>query len=50
MGVSEHTDENRRVYDFRLDADDRAVIDAVLRESQGEKLIETIGDCGAEYR
>ena len=50
MGVSEHTDENQRVYGFSLDEEDRAKIDAVLAESKGAKLIETIGDCGAEYR
>ncbi|KAI9066567.1 Aldo/keto reductase [Trametes sanguinea] len=50
MGVSEHTDDNRKVYGFRLSAEDRAAIDAVLTKSNGARLIRTIGDCGAEYR
>ncbi|RDX50104.1 aldo/keto reductase [Lentinus brumalis] len=50
MGVSEHTDENRKVYGFRLSADDRAAIQGVLLQSNGPELIRTIGDCGAEYR
>ncbi len=50
MGVSEHTDENRKVYGIRLSADDRAAIQGVLLQSNGPELIRTIGDCGAEYR
>lgn len=50
MGVSEHTDDNRKVYGFRLNVEDRAAIDAVLLQSNGARLIRTIGDCGAEYR
>ena len=50
MGVSEHTDDNRKVYRFRLDGDDRAKIEAVLARSNGARLIQSIGDCGAEYR
>ena len=50
MGVSEHTDDNQQVYGFCLTADDRANIEEVLAQSNGENLIRTIGDCGAEYR
>ncbi|KAH9858398.1 Aldo/keto reductase [Lenzites betulinus] len=50
MGVSEHTDDNQKVYGFRLSADDREAIQAVLLQSNGAQLIDTIGDCGAEYR
>ncbi|KAI0769645.1 Aldo/keto reductase [Trametes elegans] len=50
MGVSEHTDDNRKVYGFRLSAEDTAAIEAVLVQSNGPRLIRTIGDCGAEYR
>ncbi|RPD63845.1 Aldo/keto reductase [Lentinus tigrinus ALCF2SS1-6] len=50
MGVSEHTDDNRKVYGFRLSVDDRAAIQEVLAQSNGPQLIRTIGDCGAEYR
>ncbi|TBU41689.1 aldo/keto reductase [Dichomitus squalens] len=50
MGVSEHTDDNQKVYSFRLDGDDRVKIEAVLARSNGAQLINSIGDCGAEYR
>ncbi|KAI0779772.1 Aldo/keto reductase [Fomes fomentarius] len=50
MGVSEHTDDNRKVYGWRLSAEDRAAIDSILVQSNGPRLIMTIGDCGAEYR
>lgn len=50
MGVSEHTDDNRKVYGWRLSAEDRAAIDSILAQSNGPRLIMTIGDCGAEYR
>ncbi|KAI0365638.1 Aldo/keto reductase [Pilatotrama ljubarskyi] len=50
MGVSEHTDDNRKVYGFRLSAEDRGAIETVLAQSNGPRLIKTIGDCGAEYR
>ena len=50
MGVSEHTDDNQKVYGFRLDAEDRSKVEAVLAKSNGAQLIRTIGDCGAEYR
>lgn len=50
MGVSEHTDDNQKVYGFRLDAEDRGKIEAVLEKSNGAQLIRSIGDCGAEYR
>ncbi|KAH9940483.1 aldo/keto reductase [Epithele typhae] len=50
MGVSEHAEDNLHVYGFRLDAEDRVAIDEVLAQSKGSQLIESIGDCGAEYR
>lgn len=50
LGLSEHTDDNRRVFSFRLTAGDHAEIDAVLDRSNGRRLITSIGDCGAEYR
>ncbi|OCH86359.1 Aldo/keto reductase [Obba rivulosa] len=50
MGLSEHTDDNARVYSVRLTQADYTEIDAVLERSNGRRLVTTIGDCGAEYR
>jgi len=48
LGRSEHLADNARVFDFTLDADDLAQIEAVLQESRD--LYQLIGDCGDEYR
>ncbi len=48
LGVSEHIQDNARVFDFSLDADDLARIDAVT--SNARNLYSLIGDCGDEYR
>ncbi len=48
LGVSEHIQDNARVFDFSLDADDLARIDAV--NSKARNLYSIIGDCGDEYR
>lgn len=48
LGVAEHRADNARVFDFALDASDRAQIDEVL--VKGRDLFAIIGDCGAEYR
>jgi len=37
-------------FGFSLTKQDHATIDEVLSRSQGGNLIDTIGDCGAEYR
>lgn len=50
MGIAEHKDDNKKVFSFSLTAEDRADIQAILERSNGDKLIMTIGDCGAEYR
>jgi len=50
LGVSEHTDDNDRVFGFRLDAEDNQAIETVQAQSSGRRMITTIGDCGAEYR
>jgi hypothetical protein len=50
MGIAEHKDDNKKVFSFSLTAEDRADIQAVLERSNGDRLIATIGDCGAEYR
>ena len=48
LGLTQHIAENARVFDFALDADDRAVIEAALAKSRD--LMRLIGDCGDEYR
>ena len=50
MGIAEHKDDNKKVFSFSLTAEDKADIQAILARSNGDKLIVTIGDCGAEYR
>lgn len=48
LGVTEHIADNRRVFDVRLDEEDRSRIAAVTRK--GRDFFERIGDCGDEYR
>ena len=48
LGVSDRREDNLRVFDFNLDADDYSQIEAVLEKSRDLYLI--IGDCGDEYR
>ncbi|KAH0834306.1 NADP-dependent oxidoreductase domain-containing protein [Lanmaoa asiatica] len=50
LGVSEHPDDNQHVFGFALTLEDRNVIEAVLAQSNGRRMISMIGDCGAEYR
>ena len=48
LGVSDRREDNLRVFDFALDADDHLQIEAVLERSRD--LYQLIGDCGDEYR
>jgi aryl-alcohol dehydrogenase-like predicted oxidoreductase len=48
LGLAEHIAENTRVFDFHLDAEDWARLDAVQVKSRD--LFKVIGDCGDEYR
>jgi len=48
LGVADHRGDNARVFDFTLDDEDRAQIQAVLNKSRD--LYRLIGDCGDEYR
>jgi aryl-alcohol dehydrogenase-like predicted oxidoreductase/enamine deaminase RidA (YjgF/YER057c/UK114 family) len=45
LGLSEHIDDNARLFDFRLDAEDRALLGTAL-----EGLDPVPGDSGDEYR
>jgi aryl-alcohol dehydrogenase-like predicted oxidoreductase len=48
LGVAQHLADNSRVFEFALDPEDQAMIEAVLMRSRD--LIKLIGDCGDEYR
>ena len=48
LGVTDHRDDNARVFGFTLDSDDHSHIQTVLDKSRD--LMRLIGDCGAEYR
>lgn len=48
LSISEHLEDNARVFNVQLDDEDYARIDAVTRKS--DYLFELIGDCGDEYR
>jgi aryl-alcohol dehydrogenase-like predicted oxidoreductase len=50
LGVAEHKDDNSRVFEFKLTAEDKGDIDDVLVRSNGGNLINLMGDSGAEYR
>lgn len=50
LGITDHTEDNFKVFQLRLTDEDRAVIEDVLDRSNGRRLITAIGDCGAEYR
>ncbi|KAI5283728.1 hypothetical protein KEM54_001904 [Ascosphaera aggregata] len=49
MGVSEHTAENKKIYGWRLDKDDRNMIEDILKSSARDGMFRDIGDCGGEY-
>ncbi len=48
LGITDHRDDNARVFDFKLSKDDTSRIEELCRKSNN--LFETIGDCGDEYR
>ncbi|MEM2141256.1 MAG: aldo/keto reductase [Nitrososphaera sp.] len=48
LGLSEHRQDNARVFGFSLDSEDNEKIEAVT--SRSRNLYELIGDCGDEYR
>ncbi|MBW4636066.1 MAG: aldo/keto reductase [Iphinoe sp. HA4291-MV1] len=48
LGVSEHIEDNARVFNFTLDTEDLNQINAV--SSKSRDLYQLIGDCGDEYR
>jgi len=48
LGITDHRDDNIRVFGFRLDKDDNESIEEVCKKSNN--LFASIGDCGDEYR
>ena len=48
LGLSEHREDNARVFEFALEPEDREAIQSVT--SRGRDLLGYIGDCGDEYR
>ncbi|MFE1747395.1 aldo/keto reductase [Coleofasciculus sp. H7-2] len=48
LGVSEHIEDNARVFDLILDAEDDKRMNAIAQQSHD--LYQLIGDCGDEYR
>jgi aryl-alcohol dehydrogenase-like predicted oxidoreductase len=48
LSISEHLEDNARVFDFNLDREDYQKIDAVSQKARN--LYQLIGDCGDEYR
>ncbi|TAK22804.1 MAG: aldo/keto reductase [Nitrosarchaeum sp.] len=48
LGISEHRQDNAKVFDLQLDSQDHAMISLVTGKSND--LFDIIGDCGDEYR
>lgn len=48
LGLTDHREDDKRVFTLRLDPDDHALIEPVLAKSRD--LFSGIGDCGDEYR
>jgi aryl-alcohol dehydrogenase-like predicted oxidoreductase len=48
FGLKEHLEDNRRVFSFALDDNDRGAIAAV--QDKSNNLMKVLGDCGGEYR
>lgn len=48
LGITNHREDNAKVFDVKLDAEDIKLINSVT--SKSNDLFDTIGDCGGEYR
>ncbi len=48
LGISEHREDNSKVFDVKLDEQDISLINSVTTKSND--LFDIIGDCGGEYR
>ena len=48
LGITEHMEDNNKVFSLKLDQDDISSISAIT--SKSNDLFDVIGDCGDEYR
>lgn len=48
LGITEHREDNAKVFDVKLDSQDISLIDSITAKSND--LFDVIGDCGGEYR
>ena len=48
LGITNHREDNAKVFDVKLDAEDIKEINSVTDKSND--LFDSIGDCGGEYR
>jgi aryl-alcohol dehydrogenase-like predicted oxidoreductase len=48
LGITDHIEDNNRVFSLKLDQDDISLISTVT--SKSNDLFDVIGDCGDEYR
>jgi aryl-alcohol dehydrogenase-like predicted oxidoreductase len=48
LGISEHIEDNSKVFGLHLDSDDISMIKSITQKSND--LFDSIGDCGDEYR
>ena len=48
LGLTDHIQDNERIFRLRLDDEDRKRI--ALVQAKGKDLLEFFGDCGGEYR
>ena len=48
LGITEHIEDNNKVFSLKLDQDDISLISTVT--SKSNDLFDVIGDCGDEYR
>lgn len=48
LGLKQHLADNKKVFSFKLDESDLAMVTAVQNKSRN--LMTAFGDCGGEYR
>jgi aryl-alcohol dehydrogenase-like predicted oxidoreductase len=48
LGLTQHVEDNKRIFSFKLDTDDMARIESV--RNRGRDLMDIFNDCGGEYR
>ena len=48
LGLRNHINDNKKVFSFSLDDEDKAAIKSVQGKSRD--LMDAFGDCGGEYR